>query len=430
MTLDSGAEPPIITKNIVDRTKDKIDKSEKHDLSGVATVPIESIGIVRNLPITLAPGCIIYEDFVVVDYHKPTLIFSNQLLKKYGCAVDWATNELKIPLNGKDYIIPVTMHKIKNKLEQLSRKKKAMTNVYTLKNINNKDNDSFKGVGQRLGGTYEQEFKEKLYSTIKSKAEINDLSEKLVDKYNEREKEFENKASQLIASTTKVRSQLISERKSHTESQLRELEGKLDDLKLEQVLHDSNAVGGLLEEPVQTDPKEIDSLRLELEQIKEDLNSKEYEIECMEKGKESSDSMYKREIDILSSGRLKLIDENRSLRDQLASKKNNEVDTPPPPMNDSSQLDPEGTLSTFNPSSQIISVGGAEAVSLPVTAPIIASSSMSSMLIYSILTLVLITIIYFMVRKWRNSQKKSNQFFTYENYINREHRPDFYYLKS
>ncbi|GES84667.1 hypothetical protein GLOIN_2v1789077 [Rhizophagus clarus] len=56
MTLDSGAEPPIITKNIIDRTKDKIDKSEKHDLSGVATVPIESIGIVRNLPITLAPG--------------------------------------------------------------------------------------------------------------------------------------------------------------------------------------------------------------------------------------------------------------------------------------------------------------------------------------------------------------------------------------
>ena len=50
-------------------------------------------------------------------YRKPTLIFSNQLLKKYGCTLDWNTNELKIPLNGKDYIIPVTMHKIKNKLE-------------------------------------------------------------------------------------------------------------------------------------------------------------------------------------------------------------------------------------------------------------------------------------------------------------------------
>src|SRR5207245_721284 len=122
----------------------------------------------------------------------------------------------------------------------------------------------------------------------------------------------------------------------------------------------------------------------------EDLNSKEYTIECMEKGKESSDSMYKREIEILSSGRLKLIDENRSLRDQLALKKDNEVDTPPPPMNDSSQLGPEGTLSTFNSSSQIISVGGAEAVPLPATAPIIASSLMSPLITYTILTLLLI----------------------------------------
>ena len=100
-----------------------------------------------------------------------------------------------------------------------------MTNVYTLKDINNKGDGSFRGVGQRLGGAYEQELKEKLYSALKSKAEINDLSEKLVDKYNEREKEFENKASQLITSTTKVGSQLIFERKSHSESQ-RELEAK------------------------------------------------------------------------------------------------------------------------------------------------------------------------------------------------------------
>ena len=77
MTLDSGAEPSIITKNIVDRIRAKIDKSEKYDLSGVATIPIESMGIVHNLLITLAPGCTIHEDFVVVDYHKLTLIFSN-----------------------------------------------------------------------------------------------------------------------------------------------------------------------------------------------------------------------------------------------------------------------------------------------------------------------------------------------------------------
>ena len=60
-----------------------------------------------------------------------------------------------------------------------------MTNVHTLNGINNKGDGSFKGVGQRLGGTYEQELKEKLYSTLKSKAEINDLNEKLLSKYSE-----------------------------------------------------------------------------------------------------------------------------------------------------------------------------------------------------------------------------------------------------
>ena len=59
-----------------------------------------------------------------------------------------------------------------------------MTNVHILNDIN-KGDGSFKGVGQRLGGAYEQELKEKLYSALKSKAEINDLSEKLLAKYSE-----------------------------------------------------------------------------------------------------------------------------------------------------------------------------------------------------------------------------------------------------
>ncbi|RIB22435.1 hypothetical protein C2G38_2174003 [Gigaspora rosea] len=84
LDVDSGAEPPIITENIVEHVGTKIDKSEIHDLSGIATVPVESVGVVCKLPITLAPGCTIYEDFIVVKYQKPTLIFSNQLLKKYN----------------------------------------------------------------------------------------------------------------------------------------------------------------------------------------------------------------------------------------------------------------------------------------------------------------------------------------------------------
>ena len=117
LVLDSGAEPPIISEDIVKRVNWPIDKSEKYDLSGVATVPTKSIGIARNFPITFPPGFTIREDFVVVRVPKPTLIFPNPLLKKYKCAIDWGKDELKIPFNGKDHIIPVTMHKVKNKLE-------------------------------------------------------------------------------------------------------------------------------------------------------------------------------------------------------------------------------------------------------------------------------------------------------------------------
>ena len=117
MALDSCAELPIVTPDIVERVGYGIDKSIKHDLSGIATLPIVSVGIVHDLPITLAPGCTIYEDFLVVKYSKPMLIFSNSLLKKYRCAIDWDKDELKFHHNGKDFIIPVTMHKVKNKLE-------------------------------------------------------------------------------------------------------------------------------------------------------------------------------------------------------------------------------------------------------------------------------------------------------------------------
>ncbi len=101
-----------------------------------------------------------------------------------------------------------------------------MTNIYTLKDINNKGNTSFKEIRQWFDDTYKQELKEKLYSALKSKAEINDLSEKLLVKYSEWEREFQwiytdigNKISQLNAFSTKIRFHLISEQKSHSESQ-------------------------------------------------------------------------------------------------------------------------------------------------------------------------------------------------------------------
>ena len=80
-----------------------------------------------------------------------------------------------------------------------------MSNIYTLKDIKNR--------GYQLDSAYEQELKKKLRFITKFNSEINDLSEKVVDKYNEQEEEFQrtyadigNKISQLNASSAKVRS--------------------------------------------------------------------------------------------------------------------------------------------------------------------------------------------------------------------------------
>ncbi|CAB4395537.1 unnamed protein product [Rhizophagus irregularis] len=165
-------------------------------------------------------------------------------------------------------------------------------------------------------------------------------------KYSEREEDIGNKISQLNASSTKVRSQLISEQKSHSESQreleakytaeikslksniktlkreatlaqkasfadkvkilsletkIRKLEGKLEDIDLERTYHDLDVTGGVVEELAQISSSEIESLRLELERANEDHNSKEYTIECMEKGIEATHEITSQEIDALYS---------------------------------------------------------------------------------------------------------------------------------
>jgi hypothetical protein len=115
--LDSCANFPIMTEDIAKHTKMVIDTKEKHDLSGIATTPTESIGIVRNVPVTFAPGCTIHSDFAVVKYHKPMLILPNTLLDKYDYDLLASKRELKLVCNGKEYFIPINMHKVKNKLE-------------------------------------------------------------------------------------------------------------------------------------------------------------------------------------------------------------------------------------------------------------------------------------------------------------------------
>ena len=63
--------------------------------------------------------------------------------------------------------------------------------------------------------------------------------------------------SQKVSSYDKV--QILS-----LKIKIRELEGKLEDLELEQVFHDSDVIGGVIEKLAQISSFEIESLRLDL----------------------------------------------------------------------------------------------------------------------------------------------------------------------
>ncbi|GBB92645.1 hypothetical protein RclHR1_24640003 [Rhizophagus clarus] len=116
-TVDPGANFPIMFEDISKRSKLEIDTKEKYDLRDIATTPTESLGIVRNVPVNFAPGYTIYANFAVVKYPKPMLILPNTLLDKYNYDLLASKRELRLECNGKEFFIPINMHKVKNKLE-------------------------------------------------------------------------------------------------------------------------------------------------------------------------------------------------------------------------------------------------------------------------------------------------------------------------
>src|SRR4051812_15519047 len=202
-------------------------------------------------------------------------------------------------------------------------------NIHTLKDI--EDRGVVRGLlgkqispGRRLGSIRESELEKVLRGSIKTASDIANDYKDLQDIHLKRVKDFNricsglnNKFSRLNTANTELEAKYTAEIQSlkskiktlkregtltqkassadkvkilSLEAKVQELEGKLEDLKPDPIFHDSNAVGGMIDESTQinsSDPKEIDSLRLELERVKGDLNSKEYTIECMEKGIEA-----------------------------------------------------------------------------------------------------------------------------------------------
>ena len=104
-----------------------------------------------------------------------------------------------------------------------------MSNVHTLKDI--EDKGAVGGLlgkqippGRRLGSIRESELEKALRGSIKTASDIANEYKDLQGLYLERVEDFNrtyadigNKISQLNVSSTKVRSQLISERKTRTE---------------------------------------------------------------------------------------------------------------------------------------------------------------------------------------------------------------------
>ena len=357
-----------------------------------------------------------------------------------------------------------------------------MKNVHTLKDISS---------GHRLGSAREMELEKMLRNNIQSISELineyNDMQGvySSYSKRNDRDKaklhrnleqaETNNRKlsdciHQLIDEMSQLRSEMdsLNFQITHKDISLAESKDKLATKSKEiKALQSKLKTLEKNSSLAQMNLSEMDSLRLELERTTEDLNSKNYEIECMEKGIEATHEITSRERDALSSVQLNLIEENSRLR-ELVSKKDNEVDPPSLPMNNSSQKLPgwlsddlrslvykhglEDKVMEFDKSfarehilealqellpqdemvlrnqavtlpnqsvhsrpahsEKIISregvakqSGGAEAVSsvqaipLAPVIPIVADSLMSPMLIYSILTLLLIAIIWFVVRK-------------------------------
>ncbi|CAB4492137.1 unnamed protein product [Rhizophagus irregularis] len=92
-----------MSEDISERSKLEIDTKEKHDLRGIATIPIEYLGTVQNVPVNFASRCTIYADFAVVKYPKLMLILPNTLLDKYNYDLLASKRELRLECNGKEF---------------------------------------------------------------------------------------------------------------------------------------------------------------------------------------------------------------------------------------------------------------------------------------------------------------------------------------
>ncbi|CAB4395769.1 unnamed protein product [Rhizophagus irregularis] len=323
-----------------------------------------------------------------------------------------------------------------------------MRNVHTLKDISS---------GHRLGSAREMELEEMLRDSIQSIFELTNEYNDMQGVYLSYSKRNDRDKAKLHRNLkqTETNNRKLSDRIHQLIDEMSQLRSEMDSLNFQITRKDISLAE--FKDKLATKSKETKTLRLELEQVRGDLSSTKYELESLEKGVEEKDNIYKwaiiskkdNEVVDLSnpppppmndssqklpgwvSDDLRFLVYERGLEDKVMEldksfARENILEAlqellPWDEMVLRSQTDILPNQSIYSRpahSEKFISrEGGAEAEAVPlsqemplasVTVPVVTSSLISPMVMYSILALLLIAVIWFVVRKCWNSWKKSN----------------------
>lgn len=116
--LDTCANASFMPKQVQEELDLKNDTSKICKLTG-ASGEKRTLGMVRNCLVTLAPGCVIEEDFAIVDnYPYREIALSRNCLRRYNYDIHESRDHVAITCNEKNYFIPIVPDKNRSKIEE------------------------------------------------------------------------------------------------------------------------------------------------------------------------------------------------------------------------------------------------------------------------------------------------------------------------